>query len=75
MKININKYWIGYLTGIFIFLNIFSAGVILSSIWNWNYIIFTWIYFISLIPILIVKYLKDKQEKELKRGKSNGNYN
>lgn len=63
----INKYWIGYLTGILIFINLFSAGVILSQIWDWDIYFFIWIYFISLIPIVIIKKLIEIIKKIKKR--------
>ena len=62
--ININKYWIGYLTGIIISINLFSAGVILSYTLSLNYIYFLWIWSISVLILIPIKYLKNKQEKE-----------
>ena len=64
MKMNINKYWIGYLTGIIIILNIFSAGVVISYSFSWNWIYFIWIYFITLISLLLITFLYNKQKKE-----------
>ena len=66
MKININKYWIGYLTGILIAVNIFSAGVILNKTLSLNWIYFFWIWLVSLIPIVLIAYLREKQLKREK---------
>lgn len=65
MKIDINKYWIGYLTGILIIINIFSVGVILSYTLNLNWIFFIWIWIITLPILKLIFYLKRKQEKEI----------
>lgn len=66
---NINKYWIGYLTGIIVFINFFSAGVILSESLSLNWIYFFWIWLATLPPLFTIKYLYDKQKK---RGVKNG---
>lgn len=73
--ININKYWIGYLTGILIILNIFSAGVILSNNFSLNWKYFIWIYCITALIIAIIIYVNGKQEKQLKKMEENNENN
>ena len=62
-EIDINKYWVGYLIGIIIIFNIFSAGVILSYTLSLNWIYFFWIWLITLFILWIINYLCKKQEK------------
>lgn len=68
MNININKYWIGYLTGIIICLNLFSVGVILGYSFSLNWYYFFWIWLITLLYLFPINYLKNKQEKIIKKG-------
>lgn len=70
MEININKYWIGYLTGILICINLISVGVIFSYTLSWDLKPFFLIWLISLLPLLFVYYFKEKQ---LKKEKNYGN--
>lgn len=63
---NINKYWIGYFTGIIVCCNIFSAGVILSYTLFLNWICFFWIWLFSLLILYVINYLKNKQIKNEK---------
>ena len=64
MKMNINKYWIGYLTGVIIFINIFSIGVIMSYSLSLDWGLFLWVWLITLIPLLLITFLYNKQKKE-----------
>ena len=61
-KIDINKYWLGYLTGILIYINLFSAGVILSYTLLLNWIYFFWIWLITTPILLTINYLSKKQK-------------
>lgn len=69
LRIDINKYWIGFLTGFIISINIFSGGVILSKTLSLNWIYFFWIWVITTPILLTIKYLHTKQKKEVKREK------
>ena len=65
-KIDINKYWIGYLAGTLICINLISVGVIFTHIYSLNWIYFFWIYLISvsiLIPIFIMRNEQKKRER------------
>jgi len=59
-----NKYWIGYLTGIIICINIFSAGVILANTFKLNFFIYFWLWLISLLFLIGINYLINKYKKE-----------
>jgi len=67
---NINKYWIGFLYGVMICLNVFSAGVILGNILSLNWIFFFHCYYISLIVYIVIKILKNKQINREKNDKT-----
>jgi len=66
VRIDINKYWIGYLTGILIIINILSAGVILSYAlfldWIYSEILFLWLLLITTPILIIIRYLYIKQK-------------
>lgn len=63
MRIDINKYWIGYLTGTLILINIFSAGVIMGYALSLDWSFFFWIWLGSTPILMIIRYLYIKQKK------------
>jgi len=64
---NINKYWIGYLTGILIILHIFSVGVILSYTLSLNWVVFFWIWLVITPILMMINYLYKKEREEVKK--------